>query len=390
MLSSRQRLDNGGSSRSPIRLKGRQEGTVSKSSLVVSNVFLLVLLVGSLLLEKTPKGCSQQALATMLKKQSTAIICENTTKLVTGTVTEKAPPSLTEEKCIVKFRDEKMAFCNFVNIANGGNFGDELGPVVSSQLVENLFGCSAKKLKTLNLKTDEEVRKNEGIVCLFSLGSVFHKVRSGDYIWGTGINPTWQSQYPKPLTIYAVRGKLTEELVRNRLKYTKPLALGDPGFAIPTLFPELLEMRKASKAKTKGNRFCFVPHAHDTTSAKAQLDKSIRIITVYQRWRPVVETLAKECDYVASTSLHGIIESDALGIPTLWFQWFNSTVSHTEGQFKYLDYFSTVNKTIAPISDLSQVLNKSAYAAPLKKSVGEELVKDMQASFPYHLFDTVR
>ena len=288
----------------------------------------------------------------MSKKESIPIICDSKKEDVAVTGTKQATPSLPEKKCILKFRDEKMAFCNFVNIANGGNFGDELGPVVSSQLVENLFGCSAKNLKTLNLKTDEEIRKKDGIVCFFSLGSVFHKVRSGDYIWGTGINPTWQSQYPKPLTIYAVRGKLTEELVQNRLKYTKPLALGDPGFAIPTLFPELLTMRKASRTKSKGNRFCFVPHAHDTTSAKAQLDKSIRIITVYQRWRPVVETLAKECDYVASTSLHGIIESDALGIPTLWFQWFNSTVSHTEGQFKYLDYFSTVNKTLGTVSAL--------------------------------------
>jgi pyruvyltransferase len=222
------------------------------------------------------------------------------------------------------------------------------------------------------------------------LGSVFHKITNGDHIWGTGINPTWQGAYPKNLSIYAVRGKLTNDLLQQRLKLDKALAMGDPGFAVPTLFPEFNKMRDAAKQKNAGkpSRFCFVPHAHDTTAAKTQLDKSIRIITVFQHWRPVVETLAQECDYVASTSLHGIIESDALGIPTLWFQWKNSTVSHTEGLFKYLDYYSTVNKVVSPSSDISQVLNKSAYAKPLTEQVSTTLVNNMKASFPYHLFET--
>jgi len=303
-------------------------------------------------------------------------------------VTVDKPP-LPERKCLVKFRDEKMAFCNFVNLANGGNFGDELGPVVAEKLVENLFGCSAQNITRLNLKFDEVLRLKEKRVCLFTLGSVFHKVRSGDHIWGTGINPNWQGAYPANITFYAVRGKLTEELVRKRLNHQNAISLGDPGLAIPTLFPEFQTMHKVAKAKANSTRFCFVPHAHDTTTAKRQLGKRMRIIPVFQHWRPVVETLATECDYVASTSLHGIIESDALRIPTLWFQWNNSTVSQTEGQFKYLDYFSAVDKNgFSPVSDISQVLNVSAYARKMSKAELKEWVMSMKGSFPYHLFET--
>jgi len=303
-------------------------------------------------------------------------------------VTVDKPP-LPERKCLVKFRDERMAFCNFVNLANGGNFGDELGPVVAEKLVENLFGCSAQNITRLNLKFDEGLRLKEKRVCLFTLGSVFHKVRSGDHIWGTGMNPNRRGAFPSNITIYAVRGKLTEELVRKRLNHQNAISLGDPGLAIPTLFPEFQTMHKVAKAKANSTRFCFVPHAHDTTTAKRQLGKRMRIIPVFQHWRPVVETLATECDYVASTSLHGIIESDALRIPTLWFQWNNSTVSQTEGQFKYLDYFSAVDKNgFSPVSDISQVLNVSAYARKMSKAELKEWVMSMKGSFPYHLFET--
>jgi Polysaccharide pyruvyl transferase len=399
-------------------LTGRCEPSVSKATLLASNVVLFVMLGASLYLHHSSVETGHilhapLSIATKPPAPSNIVDQKNilTEKDQLSISTKPLAPIKIEDqkeimavkevavatqrplpaaKCVVKFRNEKMAFCNFVNTVGGGNFGDEIGPVVSERLVEDLLGCSAQNLTALNLKVDSDIRKNEGWICLFSLGSVFHKIVDGDHIWGTGVNPTWQGAYPKDLTIYAVRGKLTNNLLQERLKLDKAFAMGDPGFAIPTFFPEFKKMREAAKQKHAGkpSRFCFVPHAHDTTAAKTQLDKSIRIITVFQHWRPVVEALATECDYVASTSLHGIIESDALGIPTLWFQWENSTVSHSEGQFKYLDYFSTVNKVVSPSSDISQVLNKSAYAKPLTEAVSTTLVKNMKASFPYHLFET--
>ena len=348
-------------------VKGKQESSVSRTALIASNIILFSLLLVSLLIGNTLSKieCHHQALVS---------------------ITTKTP----ERNCVVTFREKKMALCNHLNLEIGGNFGDELGPVVAERLLENLFGCSAQNLTKLNLKFDESKRVNESIVCLFSLGSVFHKVKKNDHIWGTGINPTWQGNYPATLNIYAVRGKLTEKLIRERMHYDKAVAYGDPGLAVPELFPELRVMRKISKARAKDNdpRFCFVPHAHDHSTAVRFLEKSILIIPVFQRWRAVLETLASKCDYVASTSLHGIVEADALGIPTLWFQWFNSSVSHTEGVFKYHDYFSTVGKSLSPVSNIGQVLNKSAYAKPLYKSTLNKAVNAIKGSFPYHLFQT--
>ena len=291
-------------------------------------------------------------------------------------------------KCEVQFRNPRMALCNYVNKA--GNFGDEIGPAVTTRLLEDLLGCSAVNLKSLNLAIDNKIRKLERWTCLFTLGSIFHFVRSGDHVWGTGINPPRQRKYASNITLHAVRGELTQGLLRHQNLIDKRLPIGDPGFAVPTLFPEFMAMRTAAIKLNEGkpDRHCFVPHAHDATTANEELNKSIRIIPVFQHWEPVVESLATECDYVASSSLHGIIESDALGIPFLWIQWENSTTSRTEGEFKYQDYFSTVNRVVSRTSDISQVLNRSVYTKPLTEAISSTLVKKMKASFPFHLFET--
>ena len=65
---------------------------------------------------------------------------------------------------------------------------------------------------------------------------------------------------------------------------------------------------------------------------------SENVSSVNNSWQPVVKAIQK-CDYLASSSLHVIIVADAIGIPTLWFQFPSGKTSETEGSFKYDDYF---------------------------------------------------
>mmetsp|Transcript_23278 Transcript_23278/g.33396 ORF Transcript_23278/g.33396 Transcript_23278/m.33396 type:complete len:138 (-) Transcript_23278:1650-2063(-) len=113
---------------------------------------------------------------------------------------------------------------------------------------------------------------------------------------------------------------------------------------------------------------------------------SENVLSVKNSWQPVVESIQK-CDYVASSSLHGIIVADAIGIPTLWFQFPSGKTSETEGSFKYDDYFQTVgrmNKT--PVGNFSKVFDLSAYDPIIPETERAEVANRTMSSFPYQLF----
>jgi len=136
-------------------------------------------------------------------------------------------------------------------------------------------------------------------------------------------------------------------------------------------------------------RFCFIPHAHDL-----ELDfiknppPELQIISVKQHWRPMVEAV-RMCDYVVSTSLHGIVVADALGIPSKWFQFSNSTTQRTEGSFKYHDYLWSLGRTNQDperTASMAAFKRTSSYMGPIPVERRRELVQQFMSSFPYQIF----
>ena len=136
-------------------------------------------------------------------------------------------------------------------------------------------------------------------------------------------------------------------------------------------------------------RFCFIPHAHDL-----ELDfiknppPELHIISVKQHWRPMMEAV-RMCDYVVSTSLHGIVVADALGIPSKWFQFSNSTTQKTEGSFKYHDYLWSIGRTNQEperTATMAAFKRTSSYMGPIPVERRRELVQQFMSSFPYQIF----
>lgn len=299
------------------------------------------------------------------------------------------PPQVSKS-CFVQFKSNRMGLCYFIPYQ--GNFGDELGPAAVDRILEQHFQCtsSLRKLDLHNGAIDAQ-RHRDGTICLFSLGSIFHTIQSGDHVWGTGINPYWQDKqttYPRELIIYSVRGPKTEALVRQHTGQQQTIPHGDPGFVVPMLYPELSTTKRRSPP---GNsRFCFVPHFHDLHQAQQDLPREVRLISAHQSWKPVVKTLARQCDYVAASSLHGMIVADALGIPSMWFQWTDTMTAKSEGHFKYLDYLTSIERTIRiPESDISQILNANAYSPALDVYTRQSIFNRTLASFPFHLFEAL-
>jgi hypothetical protein len=69
---------------------------------------------------------------------------------------------------------------------------------------------------------------------------------------------------------------------------------------------------------------------------------------------------AAHCERIVSSSLHGLILADALGIPTMWDPW---PTDHASG-FKFRDYASAYGERIEPyrwrVADQTQVGMKQA------------------------------
>ena len=90
---------------------------------------------------------------------------------------------------------------------------------------------------------------------------------------------------------------------------------------------------------------------------ETQTDILIIDLAHYEKWTDVIDQICS-CEIIASSSLHGLIVSDAYNIPNCWIT-LSGKISG--GLFKFYDYFSSVNRKdsepikIEKISDLLQV-----------------------------------
>ncbi len=166
---------------------------------------------------------------------------------------------------------------------------------------------------------------------------------------------------------------------------------GDPGFLIPSLFPKYQKVTSKEQQQEEPPakpRICFVPHHQDRDYPELKLLPSEDVIAVKNRWQPVVEAI-QNCDYVASSSLHGVIIADAIGIPKIWFQFPGGETSKTEGSFKYDDYFQSIGQTDkTPTGNFSLVFDYDAYDPVIPESKRNTIVKSIMSTFPYDLFET--
>jgi hypothetical protein len=162
---------------------------------------------------------------------------------------------------------------------------------------------------------------------------MLHTSTRQSFIWGTGmIHPTSGIGTPDPARILAVRGKLTHrELVRNGVR-VGDVPLGDPGFLISRLLP-------AERPTVPRFPLGLVPYVFDRAHPfflEAARDPSIKLLDVCDPVDVFLAAMAS-CGAIASSSLHGLIFAEALGLPSLWLQVSDEVVG---GTFKFADWFS--------------------------------------------------
>ena len=224
------------------------------------------------------------------------------------------------------------------------NFGDLLVPLL---------------LRVYGFTPIHTTIKQSDAVCIGSVLQWLDEDYDG-YILGCGLLYETKMCFPNA-KILALRGKLTWE----RLGKPKNVVLGDPGLLIGKL-----NITRKKKKFVIG----LVPHYLDKTDGRLhnirqRAPKDILLIDVQQNPIKTISEIDK-CEYILSSSLHGIVASDALGIPNNWML----LSKKSTGMFKFHDYASVLKTIQNPCvldgrESLSQLIKYTHSVSPQVEEV---------------------
>ncbi len=249
------------------------------------------------------------------------------------------------------------------------NFGDQIGPYIVSRI-------TGKKVTNIN----RDVTKKG----LLSVGSILQHIdRPGMTIWGSGIIRPYgyvESQRLStfiPNKIYALRGKETFNFVTRNLGWSAPEIFGDPALLMPHFF---------NPARKQGG-IVICPHYAHYEQFKL-FSNDFLVVDVREDVEAVVEAIAG-ANTVLSTSLHGLIIAQAYGVPWVWLRSKDTLIKG--GDFKFEDFFSTINRDKVSIFDFSlNNLTDLDIKNISEKSSLPELQIDLNKlldNFPHEIFE---
>lgn len=253
----------------------------------------------------------------------------------------------------------------FYRRRNGkNNFGDDLSPL----LISHFLRCDVQKSSMMNAdligigsvlsywKSHWRASKRK------ILDKVFF--RPAPAIWGSGLIAPRQLVEPN-FDILALRGPLT----KSCLSRDREIPFGDPGILASML------VERSPKSGSIG----IVPHYVDKLSPiirKLATIDGFKIIDVEGDCIEVLKSIS-ECNYILSSSLHGLITADSYGIPNARIKLSNNIGG---GDFKFIDYYLGMGRT--PVStDLITSLDDVFHAIEVLK------MQDVEIS-PGKLVDT--
>ena len=221
----------------------------------------------------------------------------------------------------------------FVQIDPSKNWGD----IISYHIIK--YFSKSDKIKPEDVfwfdPKAKQVFKDGKIL---SIGSIMKFSKPNDVIWGTGIIDG-KSIGIDPKKIYAVRGPLTRKKLIS-VGREVPEVYGDPALLFPRIY-------NPSNVIEKKYEFGIIPHYADFKDPKILdiLEKlesiGVKVVNITAGVYHFVDELLS-CKNIISSSLHGLIASDAYGIPNVRCILGNNV---TGGDFKYEDYYQSIGRS---------------------------------------------
>jgi pyruvyltransferase len=196
------------------------------------------------------------------------------------------------------------------------NFGDLITPYINNKFCNRSFITY--------------VDENYTGTKIISTGSIIRLCNSNTIVYGSGIRD--RSQQINNGLIISVRGPYTYNNF-NKNHNLLHCEYGDPGL--------LMSLFYNPPIKKKYN-LGIVPHYVDYENV-LNMYKNNRDVRVINLLNSNIEKVINEmlsCKYIISSSLHGLIVSDAYNIPNMWIKYDNKIKGDDT---KFHDYFESVN-----------------------------------------------
>ncbi len=212
---------------------------------------------------------------------------------------------------------------------------------------------------------------------LLAVGSVMASATAWSHVWGTGVmHPDLGAGSVCPGNVYALRGRLTYSAMKRSGIAIGDVPLGDPAY----LAPRLLGIERAMAPKFRAGLVChYVDRSHPVLR-RMMRESGVADLNVHESPDVFLARMA-ECETVLSTSLHGLVLAEALGIPSVWIEAGDEVAG---GGFKFRDWFSTTRQAKASCHVLR---TRDTAAALAGKAECHESAIDPEAliaAFPLH------
>ena len=210
-------------------------------------------------------------------------------------------------------------------------FKNNWGDYVSSILIQNL----SNNKKIINYSESWNLKKRNNILCIGSI--ITWMTTNSSVVWGSGVVYPDEKISAKPCKVLAVRGPLTRKyLLRNGVDC--PEIYGDPALLFPRIYSPNISQKKY--------KFGVIPHFRDKNNI--HLENILKIKDVLyidvqdvNDWKLFIDKII-QCQYILSSSLHGIIIADAYSVPNIWIEF----ECGEKKRFAFHDYFLSISRNI--------------------------------------------
>jgi hypothetical protein len=247
------------------------------------------------------------------------------------------------------------------------NVGDRINPTIVSALA----GAGTR------------FTVDDSLPHLLSTGSLMSHAEPQSLVWGTGVmHPDLGLGRPRPQNVFAVRGKLSAQALRQARLLDRDVPLGDPGL----LAPRILGIRALPAPRHPlGVVAHYVDRSHPAV-VKLLSQPGVHDLDVRLDPADFLGAMA-ECAVVVSSSLHGLIFATALGLPSLWF---TASGDVAGDGFKFHDWFSTTSHPQThplPLTARERLEDLARRAEPRELCIAPD---DLETAFPHSRLEEVR
>lgn len=223
------------------------------------------------------------------------------------------------------------------------NFGDYIGPTIYKYIT----GRDAEW---------GELSKPHYMVA----GSILREANSNSIVMGAGYNGASQRFQEKPKEVGFVRGYNTRDQLLGQGIGSE--VFGDPGLCLPRLY---------KKQAVIFYSFGVLPHYIDYNSV--EVDDNILKINPTQHVLNVVDNITS-CNFIISSSLHGLIVAHAYGVPAVWVEFSDRVVGNG---YKFRDYY-----TLSMVRNKPKAINLRNESFITKEMIRERVNIDSEYALP--------